>query len=147
MVCRFGLVLLAAASLVACAPITLEPISGVPHFSSADANRMCLVVLTELVSDGAIQDHAIVAAFETTVGGLRTIESHAREAGPQEHELWPDQEPGDPAVLCYLDVGSVRAGPVSGPTTRFVVGYSSTQDSSGWAVIDEGPPETIAVPW
>lgn len=142
-----GVLLVLAATVGACTAIPFEPVASVPHTRSADADRVCLTVLGEVVSDEAIQEHVVVAAFETTVGGLRTIQSHAHDASPQGNHLWPDQQPTDAAVLCYLDVGSVRAGPVAGPTTRFVVGYSSTQDATGWAVIDDGPPETITVPW
>ena len=105
---------------------TLAPSAEVPHIPSASANRACSVVLGELVADAAIQDHALVAAFETTVGGLRAIESRGQVAVRREGPLWPDQEPSDPAVLCFLDVAGVPAGQVPGPTTRFVVGYSTT---------------------
>lgn len=146
MISRLLIGMLAVASAAACTPALLDP-ADVPHVPSADARRACADILTDIASDAAIEHRAVVAAFETTVGGLRTIESDAGDLGPTRDQLWPEMGADDPAVLCYLDVGSVRAGPVPGPITRFVIAYAAGPDQSGWAGIDAGPPERIQVPW
>ena len=76
----------------------------------------------------------VVAAFDTTLGGLITYQ---RRVGSDAGGMLPGQNPADPAFLCYVD-GSFGPGE-NGVVTRVVIGYvPDPRGGAAWGVIREG---------